>query len=138
MGAVKKVKRVVVDTNVVVSALLFGGDPGTLITLWKEGTIQPLCSKEIIEEYLRVLSYPKFRLTESEIDYLLTREILPWFEVISVTEGEEFVLQDLSDNKFFWCALQGGAEGIISGNEHLLTFSSSPVPVLSVHKFLET
>jgi putative PIN family toxin of toxin-antitoxin system len=81
------VKRVVIDTNVLVSALLFGGDPGELITLWKEHYIQPLTSKEIMEEYLRVLAYPKFRLTEKEIEYLFTQEILPYFEVITVKSG---------------------------------------------------
>lgn len=136
MGAVK-VKRVVMDTNVLVSALLFGGVPGKLVTLWKEETIQPLSSKDIIEEYLHVLSYPKFSLTESEIDYLFTREILPWFAVISVKTGAPFVPHDPSDNKFLWCALQGKAEAIISGDEHLLSLASSPIPVLTVHKFLK-
>jgi putative PIN family toxin of toxin-antitoxin system len=62
MGKVK-VKRVVIDTNVVISALLFGGEPGELIPLWKSGRIKPLASKEMVDEYLRVLTYPKFGLT---------------------------------------------------------------------------
>ena len=65
MGS-EKVIRVVLDTNIVVSALLFGGQLERLIELWKEGKILPLCSKEIIDEYLKVLSYPKFQLTEEE------------------------------------------------------------------------
>lgn len=125
------------DTNVLVSALLFGGVPGRLVTLWKKGAIHPLCSRDIVEEYLRVLSYPKFGLTESEIDYLFKREILPWFEVIPVKKGPQFVLHDPSDNKFLWCAHQGKAEAIISGDEHLLSLASSPVPVLTVHEFIE-
>jgi len=136
MGAVK-VKRVVMNTNVLVSALLFGGVPGKLVVLWKEGAIQPLASKDIIEEYLRVLSYPKFSLTVMEIDYLFTWEILPWFEVISVKTGAPFVPDDPSDDTFLWCALQGKAEAIISGDEHLLSLGSSPVPVLTVHKYLK-
>ena len=130
-------KRVVMDTNVLVSALLFGGVPGKLVTLWKEDTVHPLCSKEIIEEYLRVLSYPKFNLTESEINYLFTREILPWFEVISVKTGSSLLPHDPSGNKFLWCALRGKAEAIISGDEHLLSLTSSPIPVLTVYRFLK-
>jgi putative PIN family toxin of toxin-antitoxin system len=130
------VKRVVIDTNVLVSALLFGGGPGELITLWKENRIQPLSSKDIMEEYLRVLAYPKFRLTEEEIEYLFSQEILPYFEVITVKSGRPFVIEDPSDDKFIWCALEGGAEAIISSDRHLLRLSSCPVPIFSPSEFL--
>ena len=131
-------KRVVIDTNVVVSALLFGGAPGNLIPLWKGGRIRPLCSKGIIEEYLRVLAYPKFRLTEKEIDFILSREILPWFEVVAVQGGRRFVNKDSEDDKFIWCAVEGKAEAIVSGDDHLLKLKRSPVPVLSISAFLKT
>jgi predicted nucleic acid-binding protein len=45
---------------------------------------------------------------------------------------------DPSDDKFIWCALQGRAEMIVSGDNHLLTLASSPVPVVTVSAFLET
>jgi putative PIN family toxin of toxin-antitoxin system len=130
------VKRVVIDTNVLVSALLFGRDPGELITLWKENRIQPLSSKEIMGEYLRVLAYPKFRLTEEEIEYLFSHEVLPYFEVITVQSGQPFVIENPSDDKFIWCALEGGAEAIISSDQHLLSLRSCPVPILSPSEFL--
>lgn len=129
-------KRVVIDTSVLISALLFGGDPGELIALWKERHIQPLSSKEIMEEYLRVLAYPKFGLTEEEIEYLFSQEMLPYFEVITVKSGRPFVLEDPSDDKFIWCALEGGAEAIISSDRHFLRLSSCPVPIFSPSDFL--
>ena len=131
-------KRVVIDTNVVVSALLFGGAPGNLIPLWNGGRIRPLCSKGIIEEYLRVLAYPKFRLTEKEIDFILSREILHWFEVVAVQGGRRFVNKDSEDDKFIWCAVEGKAEAIVSGDDHLLKLKGSSVPVLSISAFLKT
>lgn len=131
-----EVKRVVVDTNVVVSALLFGGISGKLTPLWKGRHIQPLCSKEIIDEYVRVLAYPKFKLTESEIEFLLSQEIVRWFEIVMVSPGKPFVAADPSDDKFIWCALQGKADAIISGDEHLLHLTSSPIPILSPSRFL--
>ena len=76
MGKVQ-VKSVVIDTNVIVSVLLFGGKPGELIRFWKTGQIQPFISKEITEEYLRVLAYSKFNLSENEIGFFLNHEILP-------------------------------------------------------------
>jgi putative PIN family toxin of toxin-antitoxin system len=130
------VKRVVIDTNVLVSALLFGGDPGELITLWKERRIQPLSSKEIMEEYLRVLAYPKFRLTEKEVEYLFSQGVLPFFEVITVQTGQPFVIDDPSDDKFIWCALEGHAQAILSSDQHLLSLSSCPVPIFSPSEYL--
>ena len=61
-----------------------GGIPGQLIPLWKSGHIKSLASAETIDEYIRMMTYPKFKLTEEEIHYLLYSEILPYFEVVSV------------------------------------------------------
>jgi putative PIN family toxin of toxin-antitoxin system len=116
MGALK----VVIDTNVVISALLFGGAPGKLIASWQRGIIKPFASKEIIEEYLRVLTYPKFKLSEEEINYLLYQEIIPYFDIIDVRPGPQIIKEDPEDDKFIICASAAGAGYIISGDRHLL------------------
>jgi uncharacterized protein len=130
------VKRIVVDTNVLTSAFLFGGNAGELITLWKMGSIVPLCSKEIVEEYLRVLAYPKFQLSQNDIGFLLTHEILPYFKVLTIKPGKPLVTMDPSDDKFIGCALEGRAEVIVSGDKHLLNLSQSPVPIITVAAFI--
>jgi hypothetical protein len=135
VGSVK-VERVVIDTNVVVSGLLFEGGAAEIVDLWKQRKIEPLCSGDIIQEYIRVLAYPKFALSSSEIDFLLTQEIMPWFEVVQVDRGKPYIKADPSDDKFIWCALAGNADAIISGDEHLLALRSSPVPILRVKEFL--
>ncbi len=130
--------RVVIDTNVVISALLFGGIPGKLITLWKNERIKPLVSREIIDEYLKVLAYPKFKLSEQEINYLLYQEILPFFEVISVKQKPVIIKEDPSDDKFISCAQAGKAKIIISGDQHLLSLTSyKGLKILSPSEFLE-
>jgi uncharacterized protein len=136
MGAIK-VKSVVIDTNVLVSALLFGGVPGKLIALWKRRMIRPKASKEIIEEYLRVFAYPKFQLSEEEISFLLHYEILPYFEILGVKEGPTLVVKDPSDDKFIRCAQASGARVIISGDQHLLNLSPyGQIQILSPSDFL--
>ena len=137
MGKIKVI-RVVIDTNVVISALLFGGIPGKLIELWKNGRIKPLVSKKIIDEYLKVLAYPKFNLSGEEINYLLYQEILPFFEVISVQQRPVIVKKDPSDDKFILCAQSGKAKVIISGDQHLLSLTSyKELKILSPSEFLE-
>jgi hypothetical protein len=132
-----KIKSVIIDTNVLVSALLFGGVPGKLILLWKEGIVRPRASKEIIEEYIRVLAYPKFELSEEEINFLLHYEILPCFEILRIKEGPTLVAKDPSDDKFIRCAQAAGAKIIISGDQHLLKLSPyRQIRILSPSDFL--
>jgi hypothetical protein len=132
-----KIKSVIIDTNVLVSALLFGGVPGKLIPLWKEGIVRPRASKEIIEEYIRVLAYPKFELSEEEINFLLHYEILPYFEILRIKEGPTLVAKDPSDDKFIRCAQAAGAKIIISGDQHLLKLSPyRQIRILSPSDFL--
>ena len=119
MGKVK-VNGIVIDTNVVISAFLFGGEPGQLIPLWKSGRINPLASKEIVDEYLRVLTYPKFGLAAEEIDFVLYQEILPHFEIVRAKPGPVIVRDDPTDDKFIRCAEAGKAKIIVSGDQHLL------------------
>ena len=131
--------KVVVDTNVLVSALLFGGKPGKLIPLWQRGTIRPLASKEIIDEYLRVLTYPKFKLAEEDINFLLYREILPFFEVVDVEPGPRIIKKDPEGDKFIRCALAGNAKWIISGGRRLLALKTyQKIKILTPSDFLTT
>jgi putative PIN family toxin of toxin-antitoxin system len=136
MGKIQVV-RVVIDTNVLISAFLFGGVPGRLISLWKSGRIQPLASQTMIDEALRVLAYPKFSLAPKEIELLLCEEIIPWFEIIDVATAGPFIKDDPSDDMFLWCAIDGKADHIISGDEHLLQLQDFPVPILTPRQFLD-
>lgn len=137
MGKIKKI-RTVIDTNVIVSAILFGGIPGELISLWKSGQIKPLASKDIIDEYIKILAYPKFELSEEEINYILYNEILPYFEVVTPKLGRAIIQKDPSDDKFVHCAQSGKAGVIISGDRHLLNLKSyGKIKILTPSQFLD-
>ena len=71
--------RAVLDTNTLVSALLFSGTAARLVPLWQSGRLHLRLSRPILQEYLRVLAYPKFRLTPEDIRGLLD-EVLPLVE----------------------------------------------------------
>ena len=113
--------RVVLDTNAVVSALLFTGISSNLVSLWQKGLITLLLSREVLDEYLRVLSYPKFDLSEGEIKELIQEEILPYAQVVKPKRRLRVVRRDPSDNKFIECAVAGKARVIISGDRDLLS-----------------
>jgi uncharacterized protein len=137
MGKIQ-VKSVVIDTNVVVSALLFGGLPGRLVLLWKRGKIRPYASTAIIDEYIRVFAYPKFELSEQEIHFLLYDQILPYFEIVRVDAGESIIKNDPSDDLFIWCAQAAGSENIISGDTHLLRMKTyGKIRILTPAQFLK-
>jgi putative PIN family toxin of toxin-antitoxin system len=132
--------RVVLDSNALVSALLFSGVSSKLVSLWQNGLIAPLLSREILDEYLRVLSYPKFALSEEEIKELIQEEILPFAEVVKPKRRLRVVRRDPSDNKFLECAVAGKANVIISGDKDLLSLGryrqiriQSPAQFLADH-----
>ena len=130
--------RVVLDTNVFLSALLFGGTPGKLIPLWKSGKIRPQLNKEIVSELLRVLAYPKFELSETEIQYLLYVEILPFCSIVASKSGAVVIKEDPSDDVFLRCCEISKAKALISGDSHLLGLKSyRNVPILTASEFLQ-
>ena len=136
MGEIKEI-RVVIDTNVTVFSVLFGGIPGELIPLWKSARIMPLASKEIIDEYIKVLTYPKFELSEAEINYILYNEILPYFDIINIKHSPIIIKDDLSDDKFIHCAKAGKVGVIISGDQHLLSLKTyQKIKILTPAEFL--
>lgn len=133
----KQIARVVLDTNVIISALLFGGTPSRLATLWQMGTIKPFASPIMVEEFLRVLAYPRFELNESEIEYLIYQQILPFFDIIDVEPGPTVVDKDPSDDVFLYCAVEANVDYIISGDRHLLALKSfRHIPIITPSAFL--
>ena len=112
--------RVVLDTNVLVSALLFGGASGRVRDIWQRGDIIPLVSRETFAEFSRVLSYPKFKLTKREIGTILNDEILPYCEPVEICVPVVGVCRDPHDDKFLDVARNGKATYLVTGDEDLL------------------
>ena len=135
-GVAKRL-RVVLDTNILVSALLFTGKASNLVPFWREGRIVLLVSKKIIQEYLRVLSYPKFSLTDLEIQTLFHEEILPFIEVVKIVKPFPPTCRDPSDDHFLACAVAGKADALISGDFDLLSLRKiGRCPIFSLDTFL--
>ena len=131
-------KRAVLDTNILISALLFRGVTSRIHTLWKKKSFTIVASREIVEEYLRVLAYPKFNLTEKEIKGIIHEELLPYLEPVSVTEDISGICADPDDDKFLACAEAAKADFIVSGDAHLLNMKKyKGCPIVTVERFLK-
>jgi uncharacterized protein len=108
------------DTNVIISALLFRGPTSRLVSFWQKGTVSVLLSSEVLKEYAKVLAYPKFKLIKKEIKGLLEQELLPYVIPVKVKKHLNIITQNPEDNKFLELAQAGGADYILSGDKHLL------------------
>ena len=129
--------RVVLDTNVLVSALLFGGRVGMLRDAWKGGRIIPLVSKATFTEFRKVLSYPKFKLSQREIRAILNEEILPFVEPVEITDQVTGVCRDSHDDMFLAVAACGSGEYLVTGDQDLLVLKNySSTKIVSVAEFL--
>jgi putative PIN family toxin of toxin-antitoxin system len=114
------VKRVVLDTNVIVSACLFKGRLAKLVELWKRGDIVPVISKETFSELSTVLHYPKFTLTADEVNTIIGDEILPYFDVVEIGDNVNGVCRDPYDDIFLSVAVSAAASWIVTGDKDLL------------------
>ncbi|WP_416365996.1 putative toxin-antitoxin system toxin component, PIN family [Ottowia sp. SB7-C50] len=112
----------VLDTNVVLSALLFGsGRLSALRVHWQSARVLPLVSKATVQELLRVLAYPKFRLTAAERNELLA-DYLPYAETVTATDALSDLpeCRDPKDQMFLLLAQLGRADVLVTGDDDLL------------------
>jgi len=119
MGKKRKKIKVIIDTNVLVSTLILRGKLSKIVELWKTGIIVPVFSRETFKEFKNVLEYPKFSLSRSEIKTIIEEEVLPFFEIVEVTEEVKGICRDPDDDKFISCAISASAELIVSGDKDL-------------------
>jgi putative PIN family toxin of toxin-antitoxin system len=139
VGASSQVIRVVLDTNVILSALLFGGRLEGLHRAWRAGRLRLVLSRETADELLRVMAYPKFRLTHTEITFLFDTELLPFADVVELpaSKSEQRWSRDPEDDKFIRCAKAGKCVRLITGDDDLLSLKRvGKVAILSPVAFL--
>ena len=130
--------RAVLDTNIIISALLFGGSASTLVPGWQHRRFALLASKPLVMEYIRVLHYAKFHLTSDEVRYVLEEELLPFIAPVKATRPPRVIHADPSDNQVLACAVAGKAEIIVSGDHHLLEVERyRRIPILPLSAFLQ-
>ena len=120
MGKKEQVTRLVLDTNVLVSALLFRSETSGLLESWRRYAFRLAVSDAILDEYWRVLTYPRFRLSEQEIASIMEQLVLPFCDRFEPRQSTQ-VCSDPDDDKFFHCASAAQATALVSGDRAILS-----------------
>lgn len=113
--------RWVLDTNVVLSALIRpGGTPGRLRLAWQSQLFVPLVSRDTAAELIRVLAYPKFKLTPHERHDLLA-DYLPWTQAARMPSRQPKTpaCRDPHDAMFLQLAFAAKADALVTGDADL-------------------
>lgn len=127
--------RVVLDTNVFVSAIL-GGKLGIILDEWRADQFTLLVSEAIVREYLDVIHRPKFKFSPVEIA-TITEYLLKMAEFVTPMETISVVEADPSDNKFLEAALAGKVIYVVSGDHHLLQLETfREIKIIQAHEFI--
>ncbi|MBE7422762.1 MAG: putative toxin-antitoxin system toxin component, PIN family [Zoogloeaceae bacterium] len=133
--------RVVIDTNLVLSALVFAeGRLTPLRQAWQARRIRPLVSRVTAAELIRVLAYPKFRLTPEEQRELLA-DYLPCCETVRIPNPppKTPACRDPFDVPFLQLALAGKAKALVTGDRDLLSLARGfACPILSADQFIDS
>ncbi|MDR2216274.1 MAG: putative toxin-antitoxin system toxin component, PIN family [Nevskiaceae bacterium] len=114
--------RVVLDTNVVLSALLFtSGRLAWMRQAWQHEQWRPLVCKQTVGELLRVLAYPKFKLTAEEQQILLG-DYLPYTEIVDLPQPWPVLptCRDEKDQVFLVLAHVSQAQALVTGDADIL------------------
>jgi putative PIN family toxin of toxin-antitoxin system len=111
--------RIVLETNVLVSAVFFGGVPGRILEAWRDGTVRVVLSAEILDEYRRVGHILASDFPGVDIDPFLSLLAVE-AEVVEAPPLSAPVSSDPDDDKFLACAIAGGVDVVVSGDRDLL------------------
>ena len=135
--------KVVLDTNVFVSSLLVRtGLPAQVLNAWRERQYLLIISPSIIAEIQSTLNYPRIRrkyaITDQDVEQLVNLLEQDALVVPGKAETAGAIPKDPTDEMVLACAVETGADLIVSGDRHLLDLGAyRDIPVLTVREFLK-
>lgn len=131
--------KLVLDTNVLVSGIFFGGVPGRVLTAWSVGEVDLVLSPAIVDEYRRVGAALAIRHAErgAALEPVLALLVMN-AAIVDAPPLTERVSEDPSDDIFFAAAVASRARLIVSGDQHLLQVSGwRGITVLTPRQFVD-
>ncbi len=129
--------RVVLDSNVLISALGWNGKPKDCFELVLNDEIIPFTSSNLLEELYKVMDYPKFGFTKEEKEKFLKIFLKKAF-IVEPENKLEVINKDQSDDRVLECALEANVDFIVSGDSHLLNLKKfRGIKILPPDQFIE-
>jgi uncharacterized protein len=129
--------RVVLDTNICISAVMFGGLPGSLLDLALLRAFTLVISPALLDELDEKLR-TKFEMTMEDAAFLRAR-LESVAKVVEPQETLSVISADPDDNRVLECAVEGQADVIVSGDRHLLKLANyQGISIVTVRQFLES
>ncbi len=130
--------KVVLDTNVLISAIVFGGKPRHILESIIRGKVGLAVSESILEEVKAVLAGRKFRFPSQVVHVVLT-EIGSMSELVDPRVRINKIKKDPDDNRVLECAVESNADYIVSGDSHLLELGSfKGISIINPADFIDT
>lgn len=129
------VAKVVIDTNIYISAIFWGGKPREVVDLGRDRSILIFTSLDIEKEIAEKLS-TKFKLDEEEVNKVLL-DFSTFTMPVKVIKRIQVVADDPDDDKFIDCAMACKGDYIVSGDRHLLELKEyAGIRILQASEFL--
>lgn len=126
--------RVVLDSNILISATTYKGKPRQILSLILEKKFQAFTSPDLLAEFVGILR-KKFRLSDDDL-LLVEQQIKDNFKILHPRETIKIV-RDESDNKVLETAIEGNCQYIVTGDNDLLTLGSfRDIKILTASEFL--
>ena len=128
--------RVVLDSNVIISGFLFGGQPARILDRVADGSVQCFTSLPILDEIRNVLQRPKFGLSSEQV-LVMVGELHDLCQIVRPTISAQVVAADPDDDMVLECAVAAGANLIVSGDSHLQAIQQwNSIRILSPAEFI--
>lgn len=128
--------NIVVDTNIIISGIFFGGNPKRIINAILDSKVNAYISKEILNEYFEIINEMMLSKGES-IDLSFISLLIDRFNIIETTSKIN-ISRDPDDNKFIECAVDSNSIYIVSGDDDLLSIKNyHNIEIITAKEFCE-
>lgn len=129
--------RLVMDTNILISALGWKGNERKILEGCILGKFQLVESLELLEELVNVLKRPKFNFIPAEKKAELFKCLVEICEIVYPNIKLDIIKEDIMDNRVLECALKGDVNYVITGDDHLLRLKKfRSIKIVSAVEFL--
>jgi len=127
--------KIVLDTNVLVSGIFWGGVPEKILELAMSGEVEIYATEEILNEYFRIIE----RIGKKDKDLCSQWKML-LIQIVKIVEPVKRMklCRDPKDDMFLECAVSSGSEYIVSGDDDLLSLKMvDDVRIVTAKRYLE-